>query len=165
MPRLLKAAEEHSFSLGYRWNPAKCVVLNSAFSLGGSQLKLYGDDIPIQSTFNYLGIPFDDTGTIATGLLIQRNVTSAVSAMRRFLLPVGIRSPGFSRLTATRLYTIFIRPRFEYGLCICTFLQKQLALLDRAQDQCLRLAFGGHPRASTTVFKHLTNDYPCPSPS
>ncbi|KAG0904227.1 hypothetical protein G6F33_012818 [Rhizopus arrhizus] len=87
MPRLLKAAEEHSFSLGYRWNPAKCVVLNSAFSLGGPQLKLYGDDIPIQSTFNYLGIPFDDTGTIATGLLIQRNVTSAVSAMRRFLLP------------------------------------------------------------------------------
>ncbi|KAG0742888.1 hypothetical protein G6F24_016383 [Rhizopus arrhizus] len=151
MPRLLKAAEEHSFSLGYRWNPAKCVVLNSALSLGGPQLKLYGDDIPIQSTFNYLGIPFDDTGTIATGLLIQRNVTSAVSAMRRFLLPVGIRSPGFSRLTATRLYTIFIRPRFEYGLCICTFLQKQLALLDRAQDQCLRLAFGGHPRASTTV--------------
>ncbi|KAG1606241.1 hypothetical protein G6F45_014027 [Rhizopus arrhizus] len=77
--------------------------------------------------------------------------------MRRFLLPVGIRSPGFSRLTAVRLYAIFIRPRFEYGLCICTFLQKQLALLDRAQDQCLRLAFGGHPRASTTVFKHLTS--------
>ncbi|KAG0733313.1 hypothetical protein G6F36_015202 [Rhizopus arrhizus] len=113
MPRLLKAAEEHSFSLGYRWNPAKCVVLNSALSLGGPQLKLYGDNIPIQSTFNYLGVPFDDTGTIATGLLIQRNVTSAVSAMRRFLLPVGIRSPGFSRLTATRLYTIFIRPRFD----------------------------------------------------
>ncbi|KAG1530514.1 hypothetical protein G6F51_013818 [Rhizopus arrhizus] len=89
MPRLLKAAEEHSFSLGYRWNPAKCVMLNCAVSLGGPQFKLYGDPIPVQSTFNYLGVPFDDTGSIATGLLIQRNVTSAVSAMRRFLLPVG----------------------------------------------------------------------------
>ncbi|KAG1140029.1 hypothetical protein G6F37_013055 [Rhizopus arrhizus] len=66
MPRLLKAAEEHSFSLGYRWNPAKCVVLNSAFSLGGPQLKLYDDDIPIQSTFNYLGVPFDDTWWLTT---------------------------------------------------------------------------------------------------
>ncbi|KAG1139849.1 hypothetical protein G6F37_013084 [Rhizopus arrhizus] len=27
MPRLLKAAEEHSFSLGYRWNPANCMVM------------------------------------------------------------------------------------------------------------------------------------------
>ncbi|KAG1446696.1 hypothetical protein G6F56_009491 [Rhizopus delemar] len=77
--------------------------------------------------------------------------------MRRFLLPIGIRSPSFSRLTATRLYAIFVRTRFEYGLCICTFVQKQHALLDRAQEQCLRLASGGHPRASTTVFKHLTN--------
>ncbi|KAG1435256.1 hypothetical protein G6F55_014380 [Rhizopus delemar] len=33
--------------------------------------------------------------------------------MRRFLLPVGIRSPGCSRLTAVRLYAIFIRPRFD----------------------------------------------------
>ncbi|CAO3657892.1 unnamed protein product, partial [Rhizopus stolonifer] len=123
----------------------------------GTQLKLYGSPIPTQPTFNYLGVPFDNTGSIATSLLIQRNVTSAVSAMRRFLLPVGIRSPGFSRLTATRLYSIFIRPRFEYGLCICTFLKKQLALLERGQDQCFKLAFGGHPKSSTAVFKHLTN--------
>ncbi|KAG1434139.1 hypothetical protein G6F56_014418 [Rhizopus delemar] len=78
MPRLLKAAEDHSLSLGYRWNSAKCVVLNSALSLGGPQLELHGNPIPVQSTFNYLGVPFDDTGTIATSLLIQRNVTSAV---------------------------------------------------------------------------------------
>ncbi|KAG1028789.1 hypothetical protein G6F43_014035 [Rhizopus delemar] len=43
MPRLLKAAEEHSFSLGYRWNPAKCVMLNCAVSLGGPQFKLSAD--------------------------------------------------------------------------------------------------------------------------
>ncbi|KAG1451396.1 hypothetical protein G6F56_008100 [Rhizopus delemar] len=157
MPRLLKAAEDHSFSLGHRWNPAKCVILNSPTTLNVPPLKLYGNPIPIQSSFAYLGIPFDENGEIATGLLIQRNVTSAVSAMRRFLLPIGIRSSGFSRLTSSRLYAIFIRPRFEYGLCICTFLKKQLAILDRAQDQCLRLAFGGHPRSSTAVFKHLTN--------
>ncbi|KAG1200266.1 hypothetical protein G6F35_012404 [Rhizopus arrhizus] len=77
--------------------------------------------------------------------------------MRYTLMPIGIRSPNFSRLTASRLYATFIRSKFEYGLCLCTFTTKQVALLEKAQDQCLRMAFGGHRTASTTVFKHLVN--------
>ncbi|KAG1081970.1 hypothetical protein G6F62_013665 [Rhizopus arrhizus] len=42
MPRLLRAAENHSRSLGYRWNPAKCVVLNPPNAHGARPLKLYG---------------------------------------------------------------------------------------------------------------------------
>ena len=130
MPRLLKKAEEHSQSLGYRWNPAKCVVLNCPSDNGGRRMKLYGSPIPKASSFAYLGVPFSPQGKIATDLLIRRNTASAISAMRATLLPIGIRSASFSRLIASRLYTTFIRPKFEYGLCICTFLVKQLALFD-----------------------------------
>ncbi|KAG1439440.1 hypothetical protein G6F56_012297 [Rhizopus delemar] len=42
MPRLLRAAENHSRSLGYRWNPAKCVILNPPDAHGAQPLKLYG---------------------------------------------------------------------------------------------------------------------------
>ncbi|KAG1127168.1 hypothetical protein G6F37_014200 [Rhizopus arrhizus] len=55
MPKLLKKAEEHSQSLGYRWNPAKCVVLNCPSDHGGRRMKLYGSPIPKESSFTYLG--------------------------------------------------------------------------------------------------------------
>ncbi|KAG1449780.1 hypothetical protein G6F46_010860 [Rhizopus delemar] len=138
MPKLLMRAEEHSRSLGYRWNPAK-------------------SPIPKEPSFSYLGVPFSPQGKISTDLLIRRNTASAVSAMRTTLLPIGIRSASFSRLTASRLYSTFIRPKFEYGLCLCTFQVKQLALLEKSQDLCLRMAFGGHRTSSTGVYKHLVN--------
>ncbi|KAG1038994.1 hypothetical protein G6F43_012604 [Rhizopus delemar] len=156
MPRLLRKAESHSRELGYRWNPAKCVIVNSPTAHGAPPLRLYGNPLPIETTFNYLGIPINIKGMISTDLLIARNAKSALAAMRGSLCPLGLRSSAFSRLTASRLYATFIRPKFEYGLCICLFTVKQLELLDKAQDQCLRLAFGGHQKASTAVFKHLT---------
>ncbi|RCH77936.1 hypothetical protein CU097_000823, partial [Rhizopus azygosporus] len=94
---------------------------------------------------------------IVTDFFIRKNIASAISAMRATLLPIGVRSSSSSRLIASRLYTTFIRPKFEYGLCICTFLVKQLTLLEKTQDQCLRMAFGGHRTSSTSVFKHLVN--------
>ncbi|CEG82710.1 hypothetical protein RMATCC62417_16742 [Rhizopus microsporus] len=157
MPRLLKKAEEHSVSLGYRWNPAKCVVFNCPSIHGARRLQLYGSPIPKADSFAYLGVPFDTQGRIATDLLIRRNTASAITAMRRTLLSIGLRASNFSRLTASRLYATFIRPIFEYGLCLCTFLVRQMNLLERAQDQCLRMVFGGHATSSTGVFKHLTN--------
>ncbi|KAG0804167.1 hypothetical protein G6F20_012916 [Rhizopus arrhizus] len=43
---MLKLCEDHSLSLGYRWNPLKCAVLNhptsSSSSSGSTQLSLYG---------------------------------------------------------------------------------------------------------------------------
>ncbi|KAG1446993.1 hypothetical protein G6F56_009399 [Rhizopus delemar] len=157
MPRLLRAAEDHSRSLGYRWNPDKCIVLNCPSAYGAPRPKLYGLPIPSSNTFPYLGVPFNDEGKIDTDELIRRNTSSAISSMRRTLMPLGLRSSRFSRLTASRLYATFIRPKFEYGLCLCLFLTRQLDTLDRAQDHCLRMAFGGHSRASTGVFKHLAN--------
>ena len=80
--------------------------------------------------------------------------------MRCGLQPLGVHSTGFSRLTSARLYATFIRPKLEYGLAVSSLLVRDLRVIERAQDQCLRLAFGGHSKASTVVFKHLTH-LPC----
>ncbi|KAG1337245.1 hypothetical protein G6F57_011360 [Rhizopus arrhizus] len=132
MPRLLRAAETHSRSLGYRWNPAKCVVLNPPNAHGARPLKLYGTEIPSSNSFT-------------------------LAAMRNTLQVLGLRTSSFSRLTSSRLYATFVRPCFEYGLCLCLFTVKELELLEKGQDFCLRIAFGGHKTTSTAVFKHITN--------
>ncbi|KAG0975272.1 hypothetical protein G6F28_012968 [Rhizopus arrhizus] len=157
MPRLLRAAENHSRSLGYRWNPAKCVVLNPPNAHGARPLKLYGTEIPSSNSFTYLGIPFSIKGAIDTKLLLQRNVASGLAAMRNTLQVLSLRTSSFSRLTSSRLYATFVRPCFEYGLCLCLFTVKELELLEKGQDFCLRIAFGGHKTTSTAVFKHITN--------
>jgi hypothetical protein len=115
IPRLLKAAETHSKIIGYRWNPQKCVVLNPPSLHGGRPLKLYGSVIPTADSFTYLGLPFNSKGRLDTGLLLDRNTQAGVRAMRSFLQPLGLASASFSRLTAAKLYTTFIRPKFEYG--------------------------------------------------
>lgn len=76
--------------------------------------------------------------------------------MRTGIQPLGVHSPCFSRVTSAKIYTIFIRPKLEYGLNIIIFLVKNYKLLERTQDQCLRLAFGGHRSVSTYVFEHMT---------
>lgn len=45
IPRLLKKAEEHSVSLVYHWNLAKCVVFNSPSICGARRLQRYGSPI------------------------------------------------------------------------------------------------------------------------
>ncbi|KAG1461825.1 hypothetical protein G6F46_004607 [Rhizopus delemar] len=118
-----------------RWSPAKCVVLKYPSDHEGRRMKLYGSPISKEPS----------------------NTASAVSAMRATPLHIGIRSASFSRLTASCLYSMFIRPKFEYGLCLCTFQVKQLALLKKSQDLCLRMAFEGHHISLTGVYKHLVN--------
>jgi hypothetical protein len=157
MPHLLKATEIHSRIIGYRWNPQKCVVVNPPSLHGGRPLKLYGAVIPTADSFCYLGLPINCKGHLDSGLLLDRNTQAGVSTMRSFLQPLGLASASFSRLTAAKLYTTFIRPKFEYGIAISALLKKDVAVLEKAQDTCLRLAFGGHRTSSTAVFKHMTN--------
>ncbi|KAI8335237.1 hypothetical protein EDC96DRAFT_548200 [Choanephora cucurbitarum] len=158
MPRLLKKAEEHSLPLGYRWNPAKYVVVNPPVYTGRvSPLRLYGTALPVAESFDYLGLRFNSKAQLGATRLVQRNACSAMVAMRSGLQPMGVHSTGFSRLTSARLYVTFIRPKLEHGLAVSTLLVRDLKVVERAQDLCLRLAFGGHSKASTVVFRHLTH--------
>jgi hypothetical protein len=45
----------------------------------------------------------------------------------------------------------------EYGLAIATLRAVDYKALEKIQDSCLRMIFGGHRAASTMVFTHLTN--------
>ncbi|KAK4513149.1 uncharacterized protein ATC70_012943 [Mucor velutinosus] len=166
MPLLLARVEAHSVSLGYRWNPLKSVVLNAGVGGGatgvspglgaGVSLSLYGQAIPTAHSFTYLGLPFNVKGSLDTDLLLTRNSQSALGAMRG-LQSLGLHSAGFSKLLSAKLYAAFIRPKLEFGLSISWFLKRHLKLLEKAQNQCLRLAFGGHRTSSVVVFRHLTN--------
>jgi hypothetical protein len=148
----LRLAEQHSVELGYRWNPSKSAVLNPHPSLN---LSLYDTTLPSVDEFIYLGVPFRQKG-MSTVALIQHRRPKTLAAMS-LLQAIGARPSGFDPLLSSRLYRQFIRPTLEYGLAISSVTQAELKTLDQVQDRCLRLLFGGHPKSSTTTYRHITN--------
>ncbi|KAG1388584.1 hypothetical protein G6F60_013665 [Rhizopus arrhizus] len=58
---MLDLAQIHSLTLGYKWSPPKCAVLNAptATSSRFVSMSLYGQDLPTTEEFTYLGVPFD----------------------------------------------------------------------------------------------------------
>ncbi|KAG1128139.1 hypothetical protein G6F38_013639 [Rhizopus arrhizus] len=54
---MLDLAQIHSLTLGYKWSPPKCAVLNatSPSSSRYVQMSLYGQDLPTAEEFTYLG--------------------------------------------------------------------------------------------------------------
>ncbi|KAF7720553.1 hypothetical protein EC973_007541, partial [Apophysomyces ossiformis] len=115
-------------------------------------LTLYDQELPRADFFSYLGIPFRATGAIDPIRLIQQNSNGTLHSMR-ILNTIGLSTSGFNRLLTSRLN----RPKLEYGLAITKFTLTQLALLESTQAQCLRLCYGSHRSASTSVMRHLTN--------
>ncbi|KAG1489021.1 hypothetical protein G6F54_011737 [Rhizopus delemar] len=155
---MLKLCEDHSLSLGYRWNPLKCAVLNhptsSSSSSGSTQLSLYGTSLPLVDKFIYLGMPFVKTGLSAASVLSLRS--PGVLKLMSILNLIGVNRQGFSLLLCSRIYATFVRPKFEYGLAISKFTIAQVKEIERLQDRCLRMMVGGHATSSTSVIKHLT---------
>ncbi|KAG2192365.1 hypothetical protein INT46_011178 [Mucor plumbeus] len=151
---LLSKCEEHSYALGYCWNPQKCVVVDS-----NPQTKnyyLYSNELPHQSFFPYLGIPIKQTGIIDTKALIQQNINKALGTMRQ-MASIGVNKKGFDKLIFTRLYNQIVRPQLEYGLAINTFNLRNIRELENCQNQCLRQIFGGRSCTSTKAILHITN--------
>ncbi|KAG0820575.1 hypothetical protein G6F19_012390 [Rhizopus arrhizus] len=155
---MLKLCEEHSLSLGYRWNPLKCAVLNhptsSSSSSGSTHLSLYGTPLPLVDKFVYLGMPFVKTGLSAASVLPLRS--PGVLQLMGILNKIGVNRQGFSLLLCARIYATFVRPKFEYGLAISKFSAAQVQEIERLQDRCLRMMVGGHATSSTLIIKHMT---------
>ncbi|KAG1055194.1 hypothetical protein G6F43_002843 [Rhizopus delemar] len=154
MGTLLQSCENHSYQLGYRWNPSKCVILDPSQS--SSSYTLYGEKIPRHSSFPYLGIPFRPGDYPDTVGLVNRNKTKALATMNQ-LSAIGVHPKGFAPLLATHFYRQIVRAQLEYGLAITkitTFLSKQL---EDAQNTCLRRIFGGSRTSSTTMMLHMSN--------
>lgn len=69
MPKLLKTCDDYSFSLGFRWNPSKCMVQSDMN--GDLSYELYGQALLKQHYFSYLGVPFKSGGSLNTQELIN----------------------------------------------------------------------------------------------
>ena len=152
---MLDLAQIHSLTLGYRWAPPKCAVLNAP-SAGSSrfvQMSLYGENLASVDVFTYLGVPFDSQG-ISVSALIDHRSASTLASMG-MLASMGLNRQGFPLLLSSRLYASFIRPKLEYGLAIARLLKKDYTALNRTQDRCLRMLVGGHPSSSTVVLRHI----------
>ncbi|KAG1152166.1 hypothetical protein G6F37_001390 [Rhizopus arrhizus] len=150
----LQKCEDHSYQLGFRWNPLKCAIL---FSSSDTQdYALYGITLPRQVSFSYLGIPISPGGYLNTKKLIQNNINKAQKTMNQMTV-IGVNSTGFDKLTSTRFYSQIVRPQFEYGLIISAVKFKEPQKIESCQNQCLRRIFGGTSRSSIKVMLHLVN--------
>ncbi|KAG1060868.1 hypothetical protein G6F41_012588 [Rhizopus arrhizus] len=154
---MLDLAQIHSLTLGYKWSPPKCAVLNapSPSSSRYVPMSLYDQDLPTVEEFTYLGVPFDGKG-ISVSAMIKHRSSSTLAAMAQ-LHSMGLNRQGFTLLLSSRLFAAFIRPKLEYGLAIARLTRKDGEELNRAQDRCLRMLVGGHRTASTVVLRHITN--------
>jgi hypothetical protein len=105
MVNLLKLCEDHSHSLGYRWNPSKCIVFDPTDQ--PMTYTLYGDALPTHPSFSYLGILFRPGRNLDTFKLLNINTNKALATMNQ-LSAIGLHPKGFSVLLAVRFYTQII---------------------------------------------------------
>lgn len=155
--KLLDICQSHSFSLGYRWNPLKSAIIHpphtSRYAPTIPPFTLYDQQIPVVSSFKYLGVYFNSTG-IDNKTMIHHNATKGTQAMK-ILSSLGANATGFDKFLSFKFYKCFIRPIFEYGLPLLTPTKQVFKTLETAQDNACRLIVNGHRTSSTHVIKHM----------
>ncbi|KAG1584330.1 hypothetical protein G6F47_011765 [Rhizopus delemar] len=165
LPAILQKCEEHSYQLGYRWNPAKCTIL--APPEDTQSYTLYNTILPKQNSFPYLGIPIRPGGYLHTQELIQGNVNKALKTMDEMAM-IGVNPADFDRLLSVRFSTQIVRPQFEYGLAISMVKYREFQTIESCQNQCLRRIFRRLPffNSSDAPFGESTfNEKSCPYPT
>ncbi|KAG0752944.1 hypothetical protein G6F57_014000 [Rhizopus arrhizus] len=128
---LLRKCEAHRYSLGYRWNLLKCVLV--APTSDAKTYQLYGTTIPKESSFSYLGIPIKPGGLLDYPAMIQHNINRASLTMNQ-LAAIGLNSKGFSPLLACRFYSEMVRAQLDYGLAISPLTTKFIHQLNTFQN-------------------------------
>jgi hypothetical protein len=148
---MLDLAAQHSFSVGYHWNPSKCAVLNPPDISSGFRFTLSSEPLPTVDEFVYLGMPFRKRGLHDPGFLSLRS-GGAVKTMALLNL-IGVNRNGFSLLLSARLYTAFIRPKIEYGLAMSRLSATDFTALDALQSRLVGMFIDS---SWTSVAKHMT---------
>ncbi|CEI88765.1 hypothetical protein RMCBS344292_03143 [Rhizopus microsporus] len=88
---LLSKCEEHSLSLGYQWNPKKCVVVNP--NPTRQKYHLYNSKLPNEDYFPYFGVPIKSGGIVDKSALLQQNINKALGTMRQLII-LGVNKMG-----------------------------------------------------------------------
>lgn len=151
---LLHQCEAHNYSLGYRWNPLKCVIV--APSSDTQFYQLHGTTIHQEHSFLYLDIPIKAGGLLNYSALVQHNINKASHTLNQ-LTAIGLNSKGFPPLLASRFYSQMVQSQLDYGLAISPLSNNLIHQLDAFQNQCIRRIFGGHSKSSAQVMLHLVN--------
>ncbi|KAG1470506.1 hypothetical protein G6F56_002649 [Rhizopus delemar] len=151
---LLHQCEVHSYSVDYRWNPLKCVIV--ALNSDAQTYQLYGTTIPKESSFSYLGIHIKLDGLLDYPAMIQHNINKTFLTMNQ-IAAIGLSSKGFPPLLACHFYSQMIRAQLDYGLAISPLTTKFIHQLDTFRNQCIGRIFGGHSRSSAQIMLHLVN--------
>ena len=153
MTWLLKLAEEDSIARGYRFSPAKCVIVGQ----DGSRQRLYGSEIPRAYSFCYLGIDVDCRGIQEKNHARRRCEKAEKSAV--MLNRAGARFRNFPPHINLQFYRVFIRPGLEYGLPLLRNADA-IDTLQKCQKRILCGFLGVHANARNDVIEGISN---CPS--
>ena len=153
LKRLLAVAAEDSIARGYRFSPAKCVVV----APGHMVHRLYGNAIVQERSFCYLGVEMSNIGIKAKEHVARRILKA--ERMATSLSQVGARFRTLSAKVNVSLYQVFIRPGLEYGLPLICNHKGAMELLNRSQKKILCKFLGVDPIARNVVIQGITN---CP---
>lgn len=129
--KLLELASEDSIARGYRFSPAKCVVVVP----GKAVYRVYGNAIPRQRSFCFLGIELCNVGIKAKDHVARRIVKAEKVAS--LLAQFGARFKAFLAKVSICLYQTFIRPGLEYGLPVIGDYSPAISLLNKCQKRIL----------------------------
>lgn len=152
--RLLELAEEDSLERGYRFSPAKCVVVG----MDHSTYKLYNAPLVHQRSFCYLGIEVNCRG-IEEKKHAKTRAGKAIKAAER-LKQAGARFRNFPVQVNIQLYAAFVRPGLEYGITLVHQNRGAMWILQMAQKQILCSFLGVNVNARSDVIEAITS---CPS--
>ena len=150
LQQLLDVAEDYSWEINFRFNPAKCEVMNCP-----SPVTLYGDPLPTCSQFKYLGVWFNEDG--ADWRIHFDRMIDKARGTTGFWKSVGFNDIGFKLRTRRMIFTTFIRPVVEYGLAISPDLKSITNSLEKLQGQALCTLFGVYKCSSRAAMESLLN--------
>jgi hypothetical protein len=148
LQELIPHIVEHSIANNYRFNPRKCEIMNTS-----SEVHIYNIEIPHCTTFKYLGVMVDSKG-IRWDLHLER-LEQKTDQMLQFFRSIGFNSKGFRERTRVTLFKTFLRPLWEYCLCIMPNIKKYMDRLTRLQHKCLTAMFSIGPKASMKAVQLL----------
>ena len=152
MQTLLDICEWWATRVGMRFAIAKCFVLSPAPI--PPQLTIYGSDLPVEVSVDYLGMPFSATG----GADWATNATNRAGKARGTIIKlaeVGVNAGGFAPAASVRLYKALVRPKMEYGLQLAVLGGKAATGVQRTQNLALRTIFGVGKTASINALHKL----------
>src|SRR5579859_17280 len=108
MRRLLKIAQDWSIVERMTYNVGKCGVLQHPATV--AEYQLCGSNIPVVSSYKYLGFPMT-----MNGIDYKMHVQTLADTVMGFLKFIQFDSSIWSCNTRWILYRTFVRPQMEYG--------------------------------------------------